>query len=108
MRRYSECFSTRSKAVIVLRCLVRTHEPRWRWGMAEAPPVPLTIEGSAVLHQMFRFKWREWRSLPGWHKHRIADDALRHLRDIEKGSAAGHPNQSGVYSQLGHKGDLML
>jgi hydrogen peroxide-dependent heme synthase len=76
--------------------------------MADAPPVPLTIEGSAVLHQMFRFNWREWRSLPEWHKQRIADEALQFLSDLEKGSTTGHPNQSRLYSQLGHKGDLML
>jgi peroxiredoxin len=76
--------------------------------MAEVPPVPLTIEGSAVLHQMFQFKWREWRPLPDWHKSRIADEAVRLLTDAEKGSASVHPNQSALYSQLGHKGDLML
>ena len=30
---------------------------------AQLPQVPLTIEGSSVLHQMFRFRWPEWRKL---------------------------------------------
>ena len=28
------------------------------------PPVPLTIEGASVLHQMFRVRWAAWRALP--------------------------------------------
>jgi hypothetical protein len=30
----------------------------------EIPAVPLTIEGYAALHQMFRFRWSAWRALP--------------------------------------------
>ena len=30
---------------------------------AELPAVPLTLEGLSVLHQMFRFRWPEWRKL---------------------------------------------
>jgi hypothetical protein len=26
----------------------------------EIPPVPLTIEGYSVLHQMMRFRWSAW------------------------------------------------
>ncbi len=29
----------------------------------ELPAVPLTLEGLSVLHQMFRFRWAEWRRL---------------------------------------------
>ena len=29
--------------------------------MADFPPVPLTLEGSSVLHQFFRFDWKAWR-----------------------------------------------
>jgi hydrogen peroxide-dependent heme synthase len=76
--------------------------------MPDICPVPLTLEGSSVLHQMFRFRWKEWRTLPDWHKERIAHEAIRLFRAMEEGSAEGHPNQSAIYSQLGHKGDLML
>jgi hypothetical protein len=27
----------------------------------EIPPVPLTVEGYSVLHQMMRFRWSAWR-----------------------------------------------
>ncbi len=30
----------------------------------EIPPVPLTVEGYSVLHQMMRFRWTAWRPLP--------------------------------------------
>ena len=30
--------------------------------MADFPPVPLTLEGSSVLHQFFRFDWKAWRA----------------------------------------------
>jgi peroxiredoxin len=76
--------------------------------MPDVCPVPLTLEGSAVLHQMFRFRWKEWRTLPDWHQERVGHEARRLFRAMEEGSADGHPNQSGIYSQLGHKGDLMV
>jgi hypothetical protein len=31
--------------------------------VSELPAVPLTLEGYSVLHQMFRFRWTEWRKL---------------------------------------------
>jgi hydrogen peroxide-dependent heme synthase len=72
------------------------------------PPVPLTIEGSSVLHQMFRFDWTAWRKLPEVDRGRIADEAMKFLRLLETAAPEGHPNQSAMYSLLGHKGDLML
>jgi chlorite dismutase len=76
--------------------------------MAEAVPAPLTVEGSAVLHQMFRFHRKAWRSLPGWQRERMLQEAMQLLRAMEQGATGGHPNQSAIYSQLGHKGDLLL
>ena len=57
---------------------------------------------------MFRFRWREWRELPPWHRERIVNESARVLKPMEKGSADGNPNQSAFYSQLGHKGDLIF
>ena len=37
--------------------------------------VPLTIEGSAVLHQMFHFRWAEWRKLSDTERHEILAEA---------------------------------
>jgi hydrogen peroxide-dependent heme synthase len=68
----------------------------------ELPAVPLTLEGLSVLHQMFRFRWPEWRKLDPPRQQEIASEAAAALSPSE---AAG---QSAVYSMLGHKGDLML
>ena len=54
--------------------------------MADLTPAPLTLEGSSVLHQMFRFRWREWRELPPWHRERIVNESARVLKPMEKGS----------------------
>ncbi len=64
--------------------------------------VPLTIEGLSVLHQMFRFRWPEWRKLSPSRQQEIAREAVAALSQPEE---AG---QSAVYSLLGHKGDLLL
>jgi len=69
---------------------------------AELHAVPLTLEGLSVLHQMFRFRWPEWRKLSASHQQEIAREAAAALSQPEE---AG---QSAVYSLLGHKGDLML
>jgi len=76
--------------------------------MADFPPVPLTLEGASTLHQMFRFRWRAWLNLDSFHRQRVLTEATALLAPLEAGSADGHPNQSAVYSQLGHKGDLMM
>ena len=41
----------------------------------EIPPVPLTIEGYSVLHQMMRIRWAAWRQLPAAEKTAIVDAA---------------------------------
>ncbi len=76
--------------------------------MAEVPSVPLTIEGSSVLHQMFRFDWKAWRKLPVAEREAIAQDAIELLQCMEKSAGYDSPCRSALYSQLGHKGDLML
>jgi hydrogen peroxide-dependent heme synthase len=68
----------------------------------DLPAVPLTLEGYSVLHQMFRFRWAEWRK---------TDDARRSEVAREFAAAFGELESAGqfaVYSMLGHKGDLML
>lgn len=67
----------------------------------EMPPVPLTLEGSAVLHQMLRVRWPAWRALGSADREDILEEAAGTLVD------AGQ-NYSAAYSMLGHKGDLML
>jgi hydrogen peroxide-dependent heme synthase len=71
---------------------------------AETPPVPLTIEGYSVLHQMMRFRWNAWRPLRPTQKAEIADEAAQVLKKWEESTGG----QSALFSVLGHKGDLML
>jgi chlorite dismutase len=69
------------------------------------PPVPLTIEGASVLHQMMRFKRTAWRALSDDGRAAIVKEAARVLGAMEK-PAEGR--QSAVFSLLGHKGDLLF
>ncbi|MBV9083218.1 MAG: heme-dependent peroxidase [Acidobacteriaceae bacterium] len=76
--------------------------------VSEIPPVPLTLEGSSILHQMFRFRRTDWRALESSRREQIIENAVEAIARIERVSEHGHPNQSAMYSQIGHKGDLML
>ncbi len=77
--------------------------------MAEHPPVPLTLEGSSVLHQMFQFRRSAWRTLPQPQRNEILQEAAELFGSLEAGTPReGHPNQSAMYSLLGHKGDLLF
>jgi hydrogen peroxide-dependent heme synthase len=69
------------------------------------PPVPLTVEGASVLHQMMRVRWAAWRALSAAERNEIAAEAEAGLAAMEKFSEG---RQSGLYSLLGHKGDLLL
>jgi peroxiredoxin len=82
--------------------MMATSNPAVQTASAELHAVPLTIEGLSVLHQMFRFRWPEWRKLSPSRQQEIAREAAAALSKPEE---AG---QSAVYSLLGHKGDLML
>jgi chlorite dismutase len=75
--------------------------------LAEFPPVPLTLEGSYVLHQFFRFDWTAWRRVGAAERARLASEAAEVLHKLER-EDAGAPVRSGWYSQLGHKSDLIF
>src|ERR1700686_911922 len=76
---------------------------------AQIPEVPLTTEGYSVLHQMMRFRWTAWRSLPGATRSEIAREAASVLGEMENNVAGQTPaGQSALFSLIGHKGDLML
>jgi peroxiredoxin len=74
--------------------------------LAEFPPVPLTLEGSALLHQFFRFDWKAWRSTLAGDRGHIAAEFAATLKQLEHGAGGGA--QTGLFSQLGHKSDLIL
>lgn len=63
--------------------------------------VPYTLEGSYALHQMLRIRWRDWKAVPHQRQQQLAAEAADLLGAIEQ-------EQTAIYSQLGHKGDLML
>jgi chlorite dismutase len=70
----------------------------------QIPPVPLTLEGACVLHQMMRVRWAEWKAVALPVQRGILKEALPLLIDME----ARAEGQSAVYSMLGHKGDLLF
>jgi peroxiredoxin len=57
---------------------------------------------------MFRFDWAAWKKLPATDRVALASQFAEKLAQWERGSSEGHPNQSALFSQIGHKGDLML
>ena len=66
------------------------------------PPEPLTLEGSSVLHSMYRVRWSALRALSAERRNEVVAEAQRSLQAAE---AAG---QSALFSMFGHKADLML
>src|SRR5260370_27794145 len=66
--------------------------------------VPLTVEGSSVVHQMFRFRWGEWRKLGGAEQAEIAAEAGAALEKMEHHVSG----ESALFSMLGHKAEIML
>src|ERR1700692_3187276 len=68
------------------------------------PAVPLTVEGASVLHQMMKVRWPAWKALAAEKRAAIAGEAARLLAQMEQNVAG----QSAVFSQFGHKGDLIF
>jgi peroxiredoxin len=75
--------------------------------VSEFLPVPLTLEGSSVLHQFFRFDWKSWRSCADDERKKIANEFTAVLKKLERANT-DTPVHTALYSQLGHKGDLIL
>lgn len=69
-----------------------------------SPAVPLTLEGSFILHQMFRVRWPAWKAATSVEQKRAVEEIEALLEETEKGGE----EQSAVFSMLGHKGDLMM
>jgi hydrogen peroxide-dependent heme synthase len=74
--------------------------------LSDFPPVPLTLEGASTLHQFFRFDWKAWRGCAPDERTRLLDEFTTLLKSVEK-DANGRV-QTALFSQLGHKGDLIL
>jgi hydrogen peroxide-dependent heme synthase len=74
--------------------------------LPDFPPVPLTLEGASVLHQFFRFDWSKWRNFADDERKKMAAEFSTALQDLER--ASDGKVQTALYSQLGHKGDLVF
>jgi peroxiredoxin len=75
--------------------------------LADFPPVPLTLEGAFMLHQFFRFDWKAWRSCADGERKEIAAEGIAALKRLER-DGPNEPIRTALFSQLGHKGDLVL
>jgi len=71
----------------------------------QLPMAPMTLDGSSVLHQMFRVRWETWRGCdPACQAQTVREAAGW----FEAAGAAPAGSQSAAFAMLGHKGDLML
>ena len=79
----------------------KSREDNSRAGIGVAP---LTLEGSSVLHQMFRIRRDAIGKIPGQEMLAIAAQAAETIAEMER----REDGQSAAFAELGHKGDLML
>ncbi len=68
------------------------------------PATPLTLDGSYILHQMFRIRWNAWKTLSGSVQKYLLDNTRNTFGAMEENKA----EPSGLFTLLGHKGDLMV
>lgn len=68
------------------------------------PAAPLTLDGSFILHQMFRVRWPEWRGRAAAEKAALLKSAATELGRMEENKQ----QPTGIFSLIGHKGDLLL
>ncbi len=71
---------------------------------SKQPPVPLTLEGSYILHQMFRFRRPAWKVLDQSRRAAAGAEAAGLLGSMERSKE----EPSAAFSLLGHKGDLLF
>ena len=71
---------------------------------AGLPPTPLTLDGSYLLHQMFRVRWAAWRALSTAEQEAVLDQATAMFQGMEDSKHEA----TALFSMLGHKGDLMV
>jgi hydrogen peroxide-dependent heme synthase len=71
---------------------------------ADFPAAPLTLEGFSILHQMFRIRRADWRVLQAAKRDGAIAEALAAFDEM----ARREDGESALFSELGHKGDLMI
>src|ERR1051325_9798698 len=70
----------------------------------QLPARPLTLDGSYILHQMFRIRWAAWRALGASQQKHILTSTAGLFTAMTQDKQEG----TGFFSMLGHKGDLMV
>lgn len=75
-----------------------------RTDIDDLPATPLSLDGSYLLHQMFRVRWPAWNELGTSQQKHVLGKAATLFRDLEVNKQAA----TGLFSMLGHKGDLMV
>jgi len=70
----------------------------------DLPSTPLTLDGSFLLHQMFRMRWPAWKALGHTQQRHVLERAVTLFGKLEANKQAA----TGLFSMLGHKGDLMV
>ena len=68
------------------------------------PATPLTLDGSYILHQMFRIRWSAWKALGAAVQKYLLGNADAVFAAMEQNIQ----EPTGLFTLLGHKGDLML
>ncbi|MGH7817224.1 MAG: hydrogen peroxide-dependent heme synthase [Candidatus Binatia bacterium] len=68
------------------------------------PATPLTLDGSYILHQMFRVRWPAWKALGAAVQKYVLGNADAVFAAMEQ----NNQEPTGLFTLLGHKGDLML
>lgn len=68
------------------------------------PPVPFTLEGSYILHQMFRVRRPAWKKLDQSARSAAVQEAAGSFEPMEQSKE----EPSAIFSMLGHKGDLLI
>ncbi|MSP41176.1 MAG: heme-dependent peroxidase [Deltaproteobacteria bacterium] len=68
------------------------------------PAAPLTLDGSYILHQMFRIRWSAWKALSAAVQKYLLDNPRKAFSAMEENKT----EPTGLFSLLGHKGDLMI
>jgi peroxiredoxin len=74
----------------------------------DLPSVPITLEGSSVLHQMFRFDWDAWKRLSNGEQITVREEVSSLFERWENGFGSPARHQSAIFSLMGHKGDLLF
>jgi len=83
---------------------MKNDRPSGSGGRDASNPAPNTLEGFAILHQFFRFKRREWAMHSANEHARVLAQASSIFAAMEE----REDGQSALFTELGHKGDLLV